>query len=221
LAETEPWKLIKVDEERVKTILHVSLQLAANLSVLIAPFLPNTEKKLKKMLGIAEELKWSDAGRADLLSDNQQTENLGVLFEKVADELVEKQVNKLEETKKNNEVPASNVVPAKAEINFDDFMKMDMRVGTILEAEKVPKSSKLLKFKVDTGLDQRTILSGIAKFFKPEEMIGKQVTVLVNLAPRKIMGVESQGMILMAENEDGSLKLLQPHEVADNGATIS
>ncbi len=115
----------------------------------------------------------------------------------------------------------ANVVPAKDEIAFDDFMKMDMRVGTILEAEKVPKSNKLLKFKVDTGLDQRTILSGIAKYFSPEEMIGKQVTVLTNLAPRKIMGVESQGMILMAENEDGSLKLLQPHDLADNGAVIS
>ena len=221
LADTEPWKLIKMDEGRVKTILNISLQLAANLSVLIAPFLPNTEKKLKKMLGITQDLKWSDAGRGDLLTAGQQTDNIGVLFEKIADELVEKQINKLEETKKSNEVPASNVAPAKPEINFDDFMKMDMRVGTILEAEKVPKSSKLLKFKVDTGLDQRTILSGIAKFFKPEEMIGKQVTVLVNLAPRKIMGIESQGMILMAENEDGSLKLLQPHEVADNGATIS
>ncbi|MGB3466719.1 MAG: methionine--tRNA ligase [Cyclobacteriaceae bacterium] len=220
LADTEPWKVIKTDKERVASIMNVALQVAANLSILSEPFLPKTARKLREMLSV-QDYQWQLAGSATLLADNQEISKGELLFEKIEDELVEKQINKLEETKKQNEVPASKVSPAKSEVNFDDFMKMDMRVGTILEAEKVPKSSKLLKFKVDTGLDERTILSGIAKFFSPEEMIGKQVTVLVNLAPRKIMGIESQGMILMAENEDGSLKLLQPHEVADTGATIS
>ncbi|MEL6557965.1 MAG: methionine--tRNA ligase [Bacteroidota bacterium] len=220
LADTEPWKLIKVDESRVSTIMNVALQIAANLSILSEPFLPKTAEKLRGILGISN-VDWSAAGNTDLLESDQEIEKGKLLFEPIEDELVDKQIKKLEEIKKENEGPESNVAPSKAEIAFDDFMKMDMRVGTILEAEKVPKSSKLLKFKVDTGIDQRTILSGIAKFFTPEEMIGKQVTVLVNLAPRKIMGVESQGMILMAENEDGSLKLLMPHEVADNGATIS
>lgn len=220
LADTEPWKLIKVDKSRVPTIMNIALQIAANLSVLSEPFLPKTAEKLREMLSVTD-FQWEVAGASDLLRNGQVIEKATLLFEKVEDDTVDKQINKLEETKKQNEVPESKVVPAKPEINFDDFMKMDMRVGTILEAEKVPKSSKLLKFKVDTGLDKRTILSGIAKFFTPEEMIGKQVTVLVNLAPRKIMGFESQGMILMAENEDGSLKLLMPHEVADNGATIS
>ena len=220
LADTEPWKLIKVDESRVPTIMNIALQIAANLSVLSEPFLPKTAEKLRAILGVTD-FTWNTAGKTNLLKSNQQIEKGTLLFEKIEDEIVDKQINKLEDIKKENEAPESNVVPAKSEIAFDDFMKMDMRVGTILEAEKVPKSSKLLRFKVDTGIDQRTILSGVAKYFTPEEMIGKQVTVLVNLAPRKIMGVESQGMILMAENEDGSLKLLMPHEVADNGATIS
>lgn len=220
LADTEPWKLIKVDENRVPTIMNVALQIAANLAILSEPFLPKTAEKLRGILGFSNT-DWNAAGNANLLASDQKIEKGTLLFEPIEDELVDKQIKKLEEIKKENEGAESNVAPSKAEIAFDDFMKMDMRVGTILEAEKVPKSSKLLKFKVDTGIDQRTILSGIAKFFTPEEMIGKQVTVLVNLAPRKIMGVESQGMILMAENEDGSLKLLMPHEVADNGATIS
>ncbi len=220
LADTEPWKLIKLDEERVKTIMNLALQIAANLSSLCEPFLPNSAKKLQGMFHL-ESMQWGEIGSSDVLKSGHQIEKATLLFEKIEDELVDQQIKKLEETKKQNEVPENNVTPAKEEIVFDDFMKMDMRVGTILEAEKVPKSSKLLKFKVDTGLDQRTILSGVAKYFSPEEMIGKQVTVLVNLAPRKIMGVESQGMILMAENQDGSLKLLMPHEVSDNGATIS
>jgi len=220
LADTEPWKLIKVDQERVKTIMNISLQIVANLSSLCEPFLPHTAKKLQGMLGVSQ-LQWTETGQINILDDGHLVRKTPLLFEPIEDELVEKQVKKLEETKKENEVVEINVTPAKEEIVFDDFMKMDMRVGTILEAEKVPKSSKLLKFKVDTGLDQRTILSGIAKHFTPEEMIGKQVTVLANLVPRKIMGFESQGMILMAEDQDGGLKLLMPHEVADNGATIS
>ncbi len=220
LADTEPWKKVKEDEERVKTIMNIGLQIAANLTILSQPFLPFTVEKLTDMLNL-KTLDWSRAGGIELLSAGDEVKKGSLLFEKIEDKTVEEQVQKLEATKKANESKDVAVAPAKPEITFDDFMKMDLRTATILEAEKVPKSNKLLKFKVDTGLDQRTILSGIAKFFTPEEMVGKQVTVLCNLAPRKIMGVESQGMILMAENADGSLKLLQPHEVADNGAVIS
>lgn len=222
LADTEPWKLIKTDETRVSTIMHVALQIVANLSIVAAPFLPGTSEKIRNMLGIGQ-LAWKDAGRGDLLSEGQGIEKAQLLFEKIEDSTVEKQVQKLMDTKAQNEKEAAGVTvaPAKEEITYDEFMKMDIRVGEILEAEKVPKSNKLLKFKVDTGIDQRTILSGVAKHFTPEEMIGKKVTVLVNLAPRKIMGVESQGMLLFAENEDGSLKAVGPDTEAENGAGIS
>ncbi len=222
LADTEPWKLIKTDKTRVSTIMHVALQIVANISVVAEPFLPATSEKIRSMLGISP-LAWKDAGRKDLLLEGQSIEKAQLLFEKIEDSTVEKQVQKLMDTKEQNEKEAAgvSVAPVKDEITYDDFMKMDIRVGKILEAEKVPKSNKLLKFKVDTGIDQRTILSGVAKHFTPEEMIGKKVTVLVNLAPRKIMGVESQGMLLFAENEDGSLKAVAPDSDAENGAGIS
>ncbi|MCV9387090.1 methionine--tRNA ligase [Reichenbachiella ulvae] len=219
LADTEPWKLIKTNQERTATILNISLQVAANLSILSVPFLPRTAEKLATLLNLDTQ-EWDKAGKADLLFNGQNIEKAELLFEKIEDDVIEAQIEKLQNSKPVTQT-AENIEEQKETIDFNDFMKMDLRVGKILEAETVPKSNKLLKFKVDTGIDQRTILSGIAKHYSPEEMIGKQVTVLVNLAPRKIMGVESQGMILMAEDGDGSLKLLQPNEVVQNGSQIS
>lgn len=221
LADTEPWKLIKTDEKRTATILNVALQIAANLSILSEPFLPRTAEKIATMLNMDGE-KWDEAGSANILLAGQNIEKPALLFEKIEDKLVEEQVEKLKATEAAKPVVEEvEVAPQKPEVTFDDFMKMDIRTGTILEAEAVPKSNKLLKFKVDTGVDTRTILSGIAKHYSPEEMIGKQVTVLLNLAPRAIMGVESQGMILMAEDHDGKLRLIQPNEVTQNGMGIS
>lgn len=222
LADTEPWKLIKTDEKRTATILNIALQIAANLSILSEPFLPRTSDKIATMLNMDDE-QWNEAGSANILLAGQNIEKPALLFEKIEDKLVEEQVEKLKATEANKPTVVEDleVVPQKAEVTFDDFMKMDIRTGTILEAEAVPKSNKLLKFKVDTGVDTRTILSGIAKHYAPEELIGKQVTVLLNLAPRAIMGVESQGMILMAEDHDGKLRLIQPNEVTQNGMGIS
>lgn len=217
LADTEPWKTIKSDEERTATILNIGLQIAANLSVLAGPFLPRTVDKLRNLLNL-ESIGWDEAGSNTLLASGHTINKATLLFEKIEDEEIQKQIDKLKQP--DPVVENDQVTPQKEEIAFDDFLKMDIRVGTILEAEAVPKSSKLLKFLVDTGMDKRTILSGIAKHYSPEEMVGKQVTILANLAPRKIMGVESQGMILMAENEDGSLKLIQPNDLADNGAMV-
>ena len=222
LADTEPWKLIKTDESRVATIMNIALQIAGSLTILSEPFLPFTSGKLKAMLN-QSKVDWESAGTIELLDAGQVITDPILLFEKIEDTVVEQQVQKLMETKKANEAEASgpNVTPAKEEMTFDDFMKMDLRVGQIKTAEKVEKSNKLLKFTVDTGLDTRTIVSGIAKHFSPEEMIGKKVVVLSNLAPRKIMGIESQGMLLFAENADGDLKAVSPSEDAMNGATIS
>jgi len=221
LAETEPWKLIKTDEQRVKSILHVSLQLVAALGAFCEPFLPFTSKKILKIFGM-NEAHWQQASTFDQLTSGSRIEKGELLFEKIPDETIEKQVNKLMETKKTNEAETpTDVTPAKAEIKFDDFMNMDLRVGEVKTAEKVEKSNKLIKMMVDTGLDQRTILSGIAKHFSPADMIGKKVVVLTNLAPRKIMGIESQGMLLFAENHNGDLKAVSPADDAENGATIS
>ena len=222
LAETEPWKLIKEDKSRVETILNIALQISANLSILCEPFLPFTADKLISILKM-ESKKWPDAGSADLLDRGHLLSKAELLFEKIEDKEVEAQVNKLLETKKMNEQEnsAPDVPALKEEIVFDDFVKMDLRVGEIKTAEKVEKSNKLLKFTVDMGLETRTILSGIAKHFTPEEMIGKKVTIMANLAPRKIMGIESQGMLLFAENSDGKLVAVNPGTDAENGATIS
>ncbi len=220
LADTEPWKLIKEDEQRVKTILNISLQIAANLAIVSEPFLPFTSKKLQVMLGIAD-LKWADSGNIDLLESGHQIDKPSLLFEKIEDEMIEKQIQKLEDTKKENELAAKTIPEQKSEVGFDDFMKMDIRIGTILEAEKVKKSKKLLKLKVDTGIDQRIVVSGIAQYYDPDAILGKQVCMLVNLAPRKIMGIESQGMILMAENIDGTLSFLKPEKAIENGGGVS
>ncbi len=221
LADTEPWKLYKEDEERVKTIMHVSLQIVASLGVFATPFLPNTSKKLTEMLGM-EASDWEEAKKFDLLADNHQIEKATLLFEKIEDEQVQKQVQKLMDTKESNQAEEESQIPdVKNEINYDDFMKMDMRVGEVLTAAPVEKSNKLLKMTVDIGVDTRTILSGIAKHFTAEEMVGKKVVVLANLAPRKIMGVESQGMLLFAENADGKLVSVSPDEASEKGAGIS
>ncbi|MEQ9119071.1 methionine--tRNA ligase [Fulvivirga sp.] len=220
LADTEPWKLVKEDEERVKTIMNIALQIVANLAILGEPFLPFTAAKLTGMLNL-DKLKWNEAGGMEILKEGSTVNKPELLFEKIEDDLIEKQIQKLEATKQKNDMENAPVTPSKAEITFDDFMKMDIRIGTILEAEAVPKSKKLLKLKVDTGIDKRTVLSGIAQHFSPEDIIGKQVSILVNLAPRNIMGQESQGMILMAENKDGSLKFVMPSDKVSPGSTIS
>ncbi len=220
LAETEPWKLAKTDMQRVGTILNIALQIAANLAIVSEPFLPFSSRKLKEMLALAD-FTWVQTGSADLLHHGHQLGDAKLLFEKIEDDVIEVQIKKLMDTKKEVELASQPVTPSKAEITFDDFSKMDIRIGKIVEAEKVDKSKKLLKLKVDTGIDVRTVMSGIAEHFTPESVIGKQVTILVNLAPRKIMGIESQGMILMAEDKDGKLKLLQPSEVVAQGATVS
>ena len=220
LAETEPWKVIKENPARVETIMNIALQIAANLAILSEPFLPFTSEKLRKQLGL-NETTWAETGGADLLPVGTLIGESSLLFEKIEDDAIEKQVKKLQESKRMNELENAKVPALKETIQYDDFAKLDIRIGTILEAEKLPKSDKLLKFLVDDGFEKRIILSGIAKHFSPEEMIGKQVTFLANLAPRKMMGIESNGMILMAENRDGSLALLQPHKEVWNGGTVS
>lgn len=222
LADTEPWKLIKTDEERVKTILNIALQLVANLSIVAEPFIPFSADKLKDFLNL-ERFNWAKAGNDELLPTGHQLEKAQLLFEKIEDKTIQAQVDKLEATKKQNEMENKEieVTPIKDEIVFDDFMKLDFRVATILEAKKVEKSNKLLQFLVDTGVDKRTILSGIAKHYSPDELIGQQVMVVANLAPRKMMGVESHGMILMAEDAEGNLRLMQPNENVNPGSTVS
>lgn len=220
LAETEPWKLAKTDMNRVGTILNLSLQIAANLAVLSAPFLPFSAEKLKGILKL-DSHNWDETGSVSLLQDGHQVSAAELLFEKIEDEVIAGQITRLNENKKKMELQNQSAVPAKAEITFDEFSKMDMRIGKVIAAEKVEKSKKLLKMQVDTGIDTRTVLSGIAEHYTPEEMVGKQVTILVNLAPRKIMGFESQGMILMAEDKDGALKLISSSDPVSPGSSIS
>ncbi|MDN3202784.1 methionine--tRNA ligase [Algoriphagus sediminis] len=220
LADTEPWKTIKTDETRTGTILNIALNIAANLAILSEPFLPFTSAKLKESFGM-EGQKWENAGNADLLEAGELVQKTGLLFEKIEDEVVEKQIQRLMDAKKENELADAKAEPMKDIISFDDFVKLDMRVVTVLEAEKMPKSKKLIKLKVDTGLGTRTVLSGVAEHFEPEFLVGKQVTMLINLAPRKMMGIDSEGMILMAEDKDGKLKLIQPHEGTAPGSTVS
>jgi len=231
LADEEPWKKVKVDETRTKTIMYVALQIAAALATLSEPFLPFTSKKLKDILNINSgnttvdnqiENTWNDIAEKEvLLPANHQINKATLLFSKIEDTAIEAQIEKLLATKKANEQEKKTVEPQKDTINFDDFTKLDMRVGTIIEAEKMPKTKKLLVLKVDVGIDVRTIVSGIAESFNPEDIIGQQVTVLCNLAPRKLRGVESQGMILMTDTPDGKLAFIEPAEKIENGAQIS
>ena len=226
LADEEPWKKVKTDEERTKTIMYISLQIAAALAILSEPFLPFTSTKLKNMLFFSEldsESTWNDISNKDVLIPPAHQIGKGdLLFSKIEDGQVQQQLDKLEATKKSNEMMNASPEPQKDTIQFDDFTKLDMRIGTILEAEKMAKTKKLLILKVDTGIDIRTIVSGIAESFSPEEVVGKKVTVLVNLAPRALRGVDSEGMILMTETPDGKLVFLNPDdEKVSNGVSIS
>ncbi|MGE4345983.1 MAG: methionine--tRNA ligase [Flavobacteriaceae bacterium] len=224
LADEEPWKLIKENPERVKTQMYVALQIAAALSSLCEPFLPFTSQKLNRILNQNQgEITWKNISEtSDLIKAGHSIGQAELLFDKIEDEQIQKQIDKLEATKKENSVQAAQITPQKEATSFDDFVKMDLRVGTILEAEKMPKADKLLVLKVDTGIDVRTVVSGIAEHFSPEEVVGKRVTILANLAPRKLRGVESQGMILMTNDKDGKLVFLNPDkDGVENGALIS
>lgn len=219
LADEEPWKLIKTDEERVKTVLNIGLQIASNLAIFALPFLPFTARKLFSMLN-QEQQEWNKGGQVDLLPIGHQLAETQLLFEKITDEQVEFQLNKLAQAKIENQQSNRKAIPEKPAITFDSFTAMDIRSGEIVAAEKVAKTKKLLKLTVDTGLDRRTIVSGIAEFFKPEDIIGQQVSVLLNLEARKIKGIESQGMILMAEDEQGKLSFVAPTNKLSPGSTI-
>ena len=221
LADTEPWKVIKTDPERVKTILYVALQITANTAIAIEPFMPFSSAKMLKMLAV-DKFGWERLGASDLIPAGHRIGEPELLFEKIEDDVIQRQLDKLAATKAANMAAeaAQHVEPQKDTIQFDDFQKMDIRVSTILAAEKVAKTKKLLKLTVDTGIDKREIVSGIAEHFSPEELVGKQVLVLVNLAPRELKGILSKGMILMAEDASGKLRLLQPDDVTNNGAIV-
>ena len=219
LAETEPWKVIKTDEDRVRTILNISLQIVANLEILIEPFLPFTADKLMKMLNYGGH-QWEDAGKTNLLVRGHQLNEASLLFEKIEDAEVQAQIDKLNQSKEDNTKANAVVTPVKENIDFDQFSAMDIRVATIIAAEKVEKTKKLLKLTLNTGIDERIVVSGIAEYFTPEEVIGQQVSLLVNLAPREIKGILSQGMILMSENSDGKLTFVAPLQNHANGSVI-
>lgn len=219
LADTEPWKLIKTDEDRVRTILNIALQIAANLEILIEPFLPFTADKLQKMLNYGGH-NWEDAGSVSLLKRGHQINEPILLFNKIEDAEVQAQIDKLNNSKAQNEAANATVAPAKENVTFEQFGAMDIRVATIIAAEKVEKTKKLLKLTLDTGLDQRTVVSGIAEHYKPEEIIGQQVSLLANLAPREIKGIVSQGMILMAEDAQGKLSFVSPTAASTNGGVV-
>jgi len=226
LQESAPWKKAKdFDENRsqIESELYFSLQYVANLAILLKPFLPETSIKIFGMLNLNPgNFGWNDIGKLDLVPQRHKINVPEILFKKIEDAEIDLQLQKLEKSKMDNssKAEAKQHEPVKSSISYDEFMKMDIRVGTILEAEKVPKADKLLKLLIDTGVDKRTVVSGIAEYFKPEEIIGRQVSLLLNLEPRKIRGIESQGMILMAEDADGALKFVQPGEVAGNGSVI-
>jgi len=219
LADTEPWKVVKTDRQRVAAILNVALQITANIAVAIEPFMPFTAEKILGMLN-SNKLGWDMLGRSDILPQGHKIGRSSLLFEKIEDSVIDAQLKKLADAKAANAAAAKTVEPQKPNISFDEFSAMDIRVGTILTAEKMPKTKKLLHLTVDTGIDTRDIVSGIAEHFTPEQLIGKQVLVLVNLAPRTLKGVESNGMLLMTENKDGRLVLLSPAEKTDNGAIV-
>ena len=219
LADTEPWIVIKSDPDRVKTILNISLQIAANLSLVLDPFLPFSMERLREMLRFGET-SWDRIGSEALLPSGHEIGKASLLFEKIEDEQIQQQLDKLNRSREANREPAASV-PLKQEITFDDFTRMDLRSGTILEAEKVPKTKKLIKMRIDLGFEQRTIVSGIAEYFEPGILPGKKVTVLANLAPRNIKGIESKGMILLSENADGSLHFVEPSQKAENGSEIN
>ena len=219
LADTEPWKLAKTDMNRVATIMNIALQITANLAIVFEPFLPFSMEKLNKMLNV-EPLGWERLGSTDLLPAGHQLGKAELLFEKIDDSVIEAQIQKLLDTKKANEEANYQAKPIREHITFDDFTKLDIRVGTVLECAKVPKADKLLQFRIDDGLEKRTIVSGIAQHYKPEELVGKQVCFIANLAPRKLKGIVSEGMILSAENWDGSLAVITPEKAVKPGSEV-
>ena len=219
IADCEPWKVIKTDPERVKTIIYISLQLTANLAIAFEPFLPFSSEKLRHMLNM-ETFEWAQLGNTNLLQEGHQLNKPELLFEKIEDAAIEAQIQKLLDTKKANEEANYKAEPIKENIPFEDFEKLDIRVGTVLECTKVPKADKLLCFKIADGLENRTIVSGIAKYYKPEDLVGKQVCFIANLAPRKLKGIESQGMILSAVNHDGSLSVITPEKEVKPGSCV-
>ncbi|MBR3986652.1 MAG: methionine--tRNA ligase [Bacteroidales bacterium] len=221
LTDTEPWKLIKSDPERTATVMNLSLQICANLAILCEPFLPFTAAKIRRMMNLSDSLRWRDAGNAELLSADTMMEKPELLFEQIDDATIDQQVNKLLETKKQNALNAWAPAAVKPTVAFEDFGKLDIRVGTVLECTKVPKADKLLKFLIEDGMGTRTIVSGIAKFYpEPEKLVGMQVCFIANFAPRKLKGVESQGMILSAEDKDGRLVLVSPSQLVTPGCNV-
>lgn len=219
LADEEPWKKIKTDEARVETIMNVCLQVTANLTILLEPFLPFSMEKLRGFLNMGK-LEWVLAGNPDLLKAGHKVNDPELLFEKLDDTVIEKQIQKLLDTKKANELKSATAKPAKDPVSFDDFGKMDIRTATVLEAERVPKTNKLLKLKIDTGIDVRTIVSGIAEYYEPESLIGKRICILANLEPKMLKGIESRGMILCAQNADGGLSIVSPDKLVNNGSEV-
>ena len=219
LADCEPWKLIKTDPERVKTIMNLAAQICANLAVVFEPFTPFSAARLAETLGLTD-LKWSMAGEFDLIPAGRKIAQAPLLFEKIEDSVVDEQVNKLLATKEANKLAAWTPEPVKANVEYDDFAKMDIRVGKVMECQNVPKSKKLLEFKIDDGMGGRTILSGIAAYYKPEDLVGKEVCFIANFPPRKMMGRESMGMILSAVNADGSLTVIGPQGEVKPGSTV-
>jgi len=225
LTDTEPWKVVKTDPERVATILNISLQICANLAIAFEPILPHTTKKLRYILNMKTS-RWEEFGNISILHPGHKLNEATLLFEKIEDGEIEFQIAKLQATKNSNEATAvidhkSPLMPLKPECTYEQFSEMDIRTATVLEAERVPKTDKLLKLTIDTGLDIRTIVSGIAEYYSVEEMVGKQICILANLAPRKIKGIESKGMILMAKEENGKMKIVSPEQRLENGSAIS
>ena len=227
LTDTEPWKVAKSDMDRTASILNVSLKICADLAIAFAPFIPFSSDKLLQMLNLPQEtLKWETLAKGDILVPGHRLNNAELLFTKVEDDVIDAQLQRLENIRKENaqraaaEAPKPAAAPQKQECTFDDFEKMDIRTATVLEAERVPKTDKLLKLTIDTGIDTRVIVSGIAEYYTPEQMVGQQICILANLAPRKIRGIESKGMILMAKEPDGKMRFITPQERLDNGANI-
>lgn len=219
LADTEPWKLAKTDMQRVGTILNIALQISANLSIVFEPFLPFSSAKLRGLLQL-ENWNWSSLGSLDLLATGSSIAPAELLFEKIEDAAIDAQIGRLADIKKQNEKQAYQPAAVKEATTFDDFMKLDIRVGTVLECQKVPKADKLLQFKIEDGMGTRTIVSGIAKYYNPEDLVGKQVCFIANFPPRKLKGIESQGMILSAEDADGRLVVISPSDKVTNGVQV-
>ncbi|MGN0214342.1 MAG: methionine--tRNA ligase subunit beta, partial [Muribaculaceae bacterium] len=219
LAETEPWKLAKTDMARVATVMNVAMQITANLAIAFEPFLPFSAEKLRGMISL-DKLDWSKLGSTDIIAAGTEIAKAELLFEKIEDATIDAQIQRLENIKKQNEINSFQPAPVAENIEFDQFMKLDIRVGKVVECAKVPKADKLLQFKIDDGMGGRTIVSGIAKYYNPEDLVGKEVCFVANLAPRKLKGIESQGMILSAEDADGRLVVIGPNGEVKPGAQV-